>query len=381
MRRWLPGGTAALLLALLAPAAPAESAPALLAKIKKVGRKGAGNAEARKAWKALVARGPAVLPALLAAMDDEDPTSANWLGAAVDAVCERALSAGKPLPREALEKLVRDTRQSAAGRHLAYEWLARVDKSAPERLLPGMIQDKSPPLRRAAVARVLRGARAALDRGDKKSAAAEYRKALAGACDKDQVEMIAGQLGKLGVAVDVAAHLGFLRSWHLICPFDSTGGAGFARAYPPERKVDLGAAYVGKGGKKARWTEHATAAPYGVVDLNKVLGKQKGVVAYAFAMVRSPAARPVQVRVGSPNAVKIFLNGKELFARAEYHHGMEMDQYVGKGTLRAGRNEVLLKVCQNEQEEDWAQSWLFQARLCDAVGAAVPLAPEKGGKP
>ena len=41
--------------------------------------------------------------------------------------------------------------------------------------------------------------------------------------------------------------------------------------------------------------------------------------------------------------------------------------------LRRGRNEVLPKVCQNGQKEDWAQRWSFQARLCDALGGALPF--------
>ena len=41
--------------------------------------------------------------------------------------------------------------------------------------------------------------------------------------------------------------------------------------------------------------------------------------------------------------------------------------------LKAGRNEVLIKVCQNEQTDDWAQTWGFQLRLCDAIGGAVPF--------
>ena len=106
-----------------------------------------------------------------------------------------------------------------------------------------------------------------------------------------------------------------------------------------------------------------------------MLGKHKGTVAYAYAVALSPAERPVQIRAGSANALKLFLNGKEVFAREEYHHGMEMDQYVGTGTLKAGRNDLLVKVCQNEQSEPWAQNWMFQVRLCDAVGAAVPWTP------
>jgi hypothetical protein len=236
-----------------------------------------------------------------------------------------------------------------------------------------MLQDPSPELRRDAVARAMDDARGLLDRGAKGPATAAYRRALSGACDKDQVDAIVQRLKALGAPVDLAAHFGFIRTWHLVAPFDNHDGVGFQAVYPPEKGVDLAAVYKGKGGKEARWTVHTTDSPYGAVNLNKALGKQKGTVAYAFAAVDSPMARPVQVRVGSINAVKIFLNGKELFAREEYHHGVEMDQYVAAGTLRAGRNEVLIKVCQNEQSEDWAQDWAFQARLCDAVGAAVPF--------
>jgi hypothetical protein len=39
--------------------------------------------------------------------------------------------------------------------------------------------------------------------------------------------------------------------------------------------------------------------------------------------------------------------------------------------LTAGMNVILLKVCQNEQTEDWAQDWKFQLRVSDSSGAAV----------
>ena len=72
----------------------------------------------------------------------------------------------------------------------------------------------------------------------------------------------------------------------------------------------------------------------------------------------------------------MFHNGKEVFSCEECHHGAEMDQYIIPVTLKAGRNELLLKVCQNEQTESWAQNWSFQARLCDSAGAAVPFTVE-----
>ena len=44
----------------------------------------------------------------------------------------------------------------------------------------------------------------------------------------------------------------------------------------------------------------------------------------------------------------------------------------GRGVLKQGRNEILVKICQNEQNDNWAQSWGFQLRICDALGGAVP---------
>jgi hypothetical protein len=345
----------------------------LTSQIKKIGH----DDNSAAAWRRVVANGPGALTAVLTAMDDADPVASNYLRTAVDAIGENALAARTPLPVKELEAFIGDLKHVPAARRLAYEWLARVDKTAPDRLLPGMLLDPSAELRRDAVAVALEKARSLRDKGDKEAATAAYRKALTGACDEDQVKEIAAALEKLGAPVDLAAHFGFVREWRLAAPFDNTAGSQFKTVYPPEKGVDLKAAYKGKNGADVVWKEFVSKDPYGIVDLNKVIGKEKGVVAYAYAVVDSPAERPVQVRAGSYNAIKIFLNGKEIFERDEYHHGMIVDQYSGDGVLRAGRNELLLKVCQNEQSESWAQNWIFQVRLCDAVGAAVPWTPGK----
>jgi hypothetical protein len=372
MRRIAHGQLFGLLLFLAVPLRGETVSTEALARLKTVGREGAGNEAAARAWKEVVRLGPSALPAILTAIDDANATSANWLRTAADTIAERALAAGQPLPSKQLEQFVHQRRHTGAARRLAYEWLCRVDPKTPDRLLPGMLQDPSPELRRDAVARILKEAQRHFEKNDKDAARAAYQKALTGACDKDQVDLIIKQLDTLGIKVDVAAHFGFVRRWLLAGPFDNTGEAGFNIAYPPEKGVDPQVTYKGKKGAEVRWTSFTTTDPYGAVDLNKVLGKQQGVVAYAYAVIESPVERPIQVRAGSLNAIKIFLNGKEILHREEYHHGIEMDQYIAKGTLKAGRNELLLKVCQNEQKEDWAQAWGFQARLCDAVGAAVP---------
>jgi hypothetical protein len=354
----------------LPAASPAAEVQPLLAKIKAVGNEGQGNSQAARAWRRLAACSPDVLPQILAALDDANPTAANWLRSLVEAMVDRTLATGRGLPADKLEAFVLDTRHAGPARRLAYDCLSRVDKTARERLIPGMLHDPAAELRRDAVALVLRQAEALKDRA---AAVAVYRKAFEAARDRDQVELIARELKQRGVTVDLIAHFGFLTCWQLLGPLDNHQGVGYARAYPPEKKVDLAEPAVGKNRQRLRWTEHTTSLPYAMMDLNKALGKHMGATAYAFAVVISPKEQPIQLRASSNNAVKIFLNGKQVFGREEYHHGTRMDQHIGAGVLKAGRNEILVKICQNEQGEDWAQTWSFQLRVCDAIGGAVRL--------
>jgi Tfp pilus assembly protein PilF len=79
----------------------------------------------------------------------------------------------------------------------------------------------------------------------------------------------------------------------------------------------------------------------------------------------------VELRLGCINGNKVWLNGELLTANNVYHAGSYMDQYVGRGRLKAGKNVILLKIAQNEQTESWAQRWQFQLRVCDQYGTAV----------
>src|SRR5262249_33958019 len=169
--------------------------------------------------------------------------AANWLRAAVDAIAERALQAGRPLSAKKLEIFVKERRHAPEARRLAYEWLVKVDAHAPDRLLPRMLDDPSTELRRDAVARAIKEAPAV---GGKKDATAAFRQVLRAARDQDQVESIAKSLKSLGVEVDLAAHFGFVRSWMLIGPFDNSNMAGFGKEFPPETRIDLAQSHPGK---------------------------------------------------------------------------------------------------------------------------------------
>ena len=71
------------------------------------------------------------------------------------------------------------------------------------------------------------------------------------------------------------------------------------------------------------------------------------------------------------NATKLWLNGQLVAAHDVYHAGSQFDQYVSRATLKPGRNRILVKVCQNEQTQDWTNKWYFDLRVCDEIGTAI----------
>lgn len=373
MRRAYP--VAAALLASATPlwaAAPAE----LVGQLNSLGREGADNARAAAAWRELAAAGPKALIDIARNLDNRKPHSANWLRSCADAIAGKARLAGEPLPAAELEAVALDRTQKAAGRRLAYEMLCLADPKAPERLLPNMLDDTAAELRRDAIAARLPADSEPADPAARKELVAKLRPLFDAARDTDQVQDIAKRLTKLGEKPDTASHFGFKAKFQLLSSFDNTGGKGWAAKFGPEGQPgapDLSATYPGKDGKPAAWQPAATADPNGQVDLTKIVGKVKNAVAYAYLAVESDGGRPIQLRIGSPNAPKIYLNGRELYSREEYHFGMDQDQHVAEGDLQAGVNHVLIKLCQNDQKEVWAQAWAFQCRVTDHLGGAVPV--------
>jgi hypothetical protein len=300
---------------------------------------------------------------------DDNATATNWLRTALDAIVEGEKAAGRKLPGDKLEAFAKDAKHAATARHAAYELLVVQDPDAKARLLPGFLNDKSPDLRREAVGHRLD----VIEKDAKARPPRRLEKLFTYARDKDQVEAIAKKVGTVGGKVSVSEHFGFVTRAALVGPFDSTGGKGFAAAYPPEGATDATGAFPGKGGEQVKWTHAETTNKDAAFDLNKLLGKHKDAVAYALATVVADAETPCEVRVTCPTAVRIFLNGQPLFAREEYHHGAAFDAHVGKGTLRKGDNVIVLKVVQNDQKEPWAQVWQFQMRVCDSTGGPLPL--------
>ena len=341
-----------------------------LAKVRAVSAKGGGHPEAVSALKDLKETSTKDLMKILAAMDGSNLVACNWLRSVAEAAVERGAAQGQAMPVKELESFLVEPSHSPFGRRFAYELVASVDPSAEARLIPGCINDESIELRRDAVSLLLKSAEAAEKAGDNNEAVRIQMEAYTAARLPDQVKSIAEKLTKLGKPVDIAQHFGLIQNWQIIGPFDHTDSKHFDTAYPPEKEIDLLAKVAGKKGEVA-WTPLITKKPDGVVDLNEVLGKEKFAIAYALNEFVSDKDQDVEIRYGSINGSKVWVNGELVSANEVYHASQEIDQYRGKAKLKKGKNQILVKICQNDQKEQWAQDWTFLLRVCDRLGTAV----------
>jgi len=324
---------------------------------------GGGQADLATLADELAAAPAAAIRPALTALEAATPAGSNWLRSGLDRAVERL---GTELSSDELAAWATDQTLPPRARSLAFGWLKSRDQARADRLLAGMLDEAALDLRRAAVAKLLANAA----EGGEAAEQAAHRQALVAARDVDQVEAIAGWLSEHGEPTDVAEVLGFVRRWRVSGEYDNVGGKGFARAYPPEEG--------GAGAASGDWKEVVSADRHGEVDLNAAVATKKGVLAYAEAVVEMPAAGPAEIRIGSPCAVVVWVNGQQVMGHEIYHASEAIDQYIGTAEFREGANTVLVKCCQNEQTESWAGEWKFQLRITDPLGQPLARQPEEG---
>lgn len=336
-----------------------------IAALRGTGPGGKGNAQAASAWRELVGHGPAALVPALGAIDDEDPVSANWLRPALDAIVEKAGT--ERIPARELELFLEDRKGGRMARACALELIRKKDPATADAFLGKSIDDPSPEIRRQAIAM-------ALDKVPAEGAdrTATLKRLLKVACDRDQVEQIAKDLAVVGVKIDLASHFGYILDWSVVGPFSVPEATGFGVKFAPEDHVKIKDAISTPKGE-LKWKSVSSTDAGGIINLNKELADEKSVVGYAFTRIESPLEQRVVLRAGSITAIKVFLNGKEVYGKDEYHHGMHPDQHQAVVILKSGVNDLLLKVCQNQKGQSWEKNWQFQVRFTDFTGAKVPL--------
>ena len=151
--------------------------------------------------------------------------------------------------------------------------------------------------------------------------------------------------------------------WSVIGPFDNKSGIGYNVAYIPENavQIDTAAQFPGVGGQVG-WEKQNDETFDGYVDFNKIFDENPDwTTAYAWTSVTSPDKQGVQLRFGSDDQAKVWLNGEEVFTYIK-SDARGIDQHIVPVTLKAGENSILVKVC------DETASWGFYLRFTDTNG-------------
>ncbi len=343
-----------------------------LSAVRGVGVNGQGHEAAVAAMKVINAAPIERIPEILVGMDGANRLSTNWIRSAVISIVGR----GGDLPRSAVMDYFQDTSHSHMGRLLAFELLTDGDEELAKSMIPGFINDPSLPLRAMAVEALIEKSKSERDPIAKLGNLAY---ALERARNVKQVQQISNLLSAQGVKINLQKQLGFLNSWYLVGSFDNRNEAGFDVAYGPEKEltaIETSASYADAmpdvvTETPASWSMRTTVSPTGVVDLNELMGKVKGATVYAYTTFNAEQDREVEIRIGTPNATKIWVNGELVMANQIYHNSNAIDKFSGKAKLKEGENQILIKVCQNEQTDSWAQDWQFQLRICDETGKAI----------
>ncbi|MGF1577847.1 MAG: hypothetical protein ACFCD0_00630 [Gemmataceae bacterium] len=380
-------GLLTLLPFVFASTATAQEVKPIVKKIEAIGKDGKGLVPAQKAWKKLSQMGPESLTEILGAIGNDNIIVANYLNSAVETIASRTLSQGQKLPTKALEEFVTNTKNNRKGRSIAFQWLVKVKPSTKARLLSQMLDDPELSLRREAVQVLLNKANDLLEKKNEQAAQAVLKNVSDYVRDLDQVVVLAQGLKKVGNKMNLRKRLGFITEWAIAGPFDNTNRTGYRKTFAPEKKTEPAAIYTGKNDQKVSWRfikaedsvdDRSPLAGLARVNFNDYIKADDGtnlhdVTAYAMTVIQSPKAMPVELRGATRNAIQIFLNGQKLYGKEEYHHGTAPDQHIGRGMLKPGQNIVLVKVLQNNQSESWAQSWVFNLRVCDRLGGTLPV--------
>ena len=149
-------------------------------------------------------------------------------------------------------------------------------------------------------------------------------------------------------------------AWLTLGPFDNTEGVGHNTAYIPEdaTQVDTTAKYEGADGEVS-WKKLNDRTSDGFVDFGKDVNWR---TAYAWVSITSPDERKAQFRFDSDDQGKVWLNETEVYAHRRRNRGAAIDRRTIPVTLKAGKNSILVKVC-NE-----TSSWGFYLRITDTDG-------------
>lgn len=154
----------------------------------------------------------------------------------------------------------------------------------------------------------------------------------------------------VGLKMPAAPKAPKMTKWHYIGPLDNNGGQGFNVVHDCEKKIDLQAEYTGKNRLKIRW-QQKDFTDGAVNDLlaHSPIKNWSACCLYREIEVDNDCEIPASF--GSDDTLTVWLNGQKIIADPSYR-ACGPDQNQANLKLKAGKNQLLLKICQGDG--DWA---------------------------
>jgi len=186
----------------------------------------------------------------------------------------------------------------------------------------------------------------------------------------DGVAQLAASLAPLAGDMNVPQRLGFVTDWRVVGPFPFGGpGSGLDEEHVGEPKVDLAARYQ-VGDAEVAWQEVHSRDLAGIVSLHDVFGMVERRVCYAYTRIDVPEGGDAILRCGSDDGIKAWVNG-EVVLNHDVDRGAQVDQDQAPCTLRAGTNELLVKISQG------GGGWNFCLRFTTPDGRPLVSSPAR----
>lgn len=150
--------------------------------------------------------------------------------------------------------------------------------------------------------------------------------------------------------------------WFVIGPFDAKNISGFEHPFPPENEIKLDASYDDSG-QEIKWQPANDQYSDGYMNFKSVFDHDHWTVGYGLIYAFSPEERKVQIRVGSDETFKLWLND-ELISQRYIRENAVIDRDIVAVILHPGYNKLLIKVTNTDLE------WGYYFRITDESGNA-----------
>ena len=144
--------------------------------------------------------------------------------------------------------------------------------------------------------------------------------------------------------------------------WDNDSGKAFDAELAPEARPGLDQVYEGRSGPM-HWRRDAPVDPRGRLDLATLMTPGRWAAAFAQAQLDTEVPGPHELRVMSTDPVKVWLDGKLVFAAAQLERSV-YDHLVIPLQLTSGPHTVLIKSAHRDN------TWFLAARLVPSEKAA-----------